>query len=51
MSSQYIVREKIVESFGNCRNLKKCGSTHVTLGNELCVRCWDSGRYKKKGIR
>jgi hypothetical protein len=50
MSSQYIVREKIVESFGNCRNWEKCGSKYVTLGNELCVHCWDL-RHNKKGIR
>ena len=33
----------IVESFGNCKNCRYCKGFRQTLGNGLCMSCWDNG--------
>lgn len=34
---------EVTETTGNCKNWKKCRSINVTLGNDLCMECWDRG--------
>ena len=29
------------ETFGQCKNSRRCRQFHVVLGNDLCVSCWD----------
>ena len=36
------------ESFGECRNWKKCRNFDVYLGNGYCAECWDKGMDKRK---
>jgi len=31
------------ETFGNCENWRKCKSFDVSLGNGLCMNCYDNG--------
>lgn len=35
------------ETTGDCKNWKRCRQYNVTLGNGLCMKCWD----KKTGSR
>ena len=31
----------VIETVGACTNVKKCKNTNTTLGNGLCMTCWD----------
>ena len=31
-----------VESFGCCKNARRCRSYYAVLGDGLCEKCWDS---------
>lgn len=32
---------EVIETVGACTNFKKCKNTNTTLGNGLCMTCWD----------
>lgn len=31
------------ESFGRCKNFRRCRNENVWLANRVCVDCWDRG--------
>ena len=37
-----------VASVGICKYWKKCGGIDVTLGNGVCIVCWDKGLNDRK---
>tara|TARA_Y100000593_G_scaffold95083_1_gene199335 strand:+ start:4583 stop:4753 length:171 start_codon:yes stop_codon:yes gene_type:complete len=32
---------------GNCRRSRRCKSFNVTLGDGLCMTCWDKGARRR----
>ena len=41
---------RVVETRGACKNHRRCKNTNTTLGNGLCMNCWDRKVQYKSGI-